>query len=165
MSVVAVKVNPTTIEIASDSILAYGWTQDKGSNTFSKLFQVNGLTIGTVGHASEITLMKIFCQTRKPKAANEDAILQFLAEFAEWQQDKTSDYGIKNAYIIVFKNKVFAADGFFVEEIITCEAIGAGGDFAKASLYLGKSATRSCYVASQLSVMCEPPIHTMSIQK
>jgi len=158
MSVVCCRIYPDSIEIASDSIIVTGWTQSKSNNDYSKLIQVNGMTIGSVGVCSESSMFQIFCKTHRPKEADADSMLDFLSEFLDWKKKKTDSYELTNQYIIVYKSKAFLAYGFFVDEIKTYEAIGAGMDYALASLYLGNTVDKSVQVACELSVYCEMPV-------
>ena len=76
MSVVAVKVTDDKIIIGADSIIAYGWTQEK--DKLAKLEEVNGMVIGSVGMAQEGALFRVFCRTRKPREATDEAIVDFI---------------------------------------------------------------------------------------
>lgn len=165
MSVVCVKVAKKAVEIASDSIMVQGWTQSKGNNSYAKLFSVNGMTIGSVGYAEEGSLMQVFCMTHQPEAATESAILQFLSAFSEWTYKSMNKRGIDNSYILVFQDKVFEIEGFFVQEITTFTAIGAGKDFALTALHLGHDVKKAVAIACELSVYCEPPIRYSVIKR
>ena len=115
MSIVCCKIQEKTIDIASDSISVNGFTQSKGGNNFSKLFQINELTIGSVGIAEETSLLRIYCKTRKPRINNEDAILDFMSEFADWKKKKTENYKLDNSYIFICNGKAFNIKNFFVD--------------------------------------------------
>ena len=165
MSVISCRVYDDKIEIASDSILVKGYTQNKSINSFSKLFEVNGMVIGSVGVAEESSLLRVFCSTRKPSSVSETDILLFLSEFSEWKRDKTGDHAIDNEYIFIFNKRAFCIESFFVEEINDYTAIGAGRDFALTSLYLGSGVCESIKVACELSIYCEAPIINKTINK
>lgn len=165
MSVVACRVTKDYIQIASDSIIVRGWTQAKGENGHGKLVQINDLIIGSVGSAQESSLFQLYCTTRKPAAATEAAILEFISDFAEWKRKKTSDFYLLNNYILVVDKKAFCIEKFFVEEIKTFQAIGAGMDFALASMKLGTSVETAVKTACELSAMCEEPIIQFEIKK
>ena len=163
MSVVACKILPDGYEIASDSISVRAWTQSKGENTkFSKLFEENDLVIGSVGYAEESSMLQIYCRTRKPTAATESALLEFMSEFSGWKKDKVGKSGLDNAYLVGFREKVFSINGWFIQEVIKYEAIGAGMDYALAALYLERSAFDAVKVACELSIFCEEPIQVIS---
>lgn len=163
MSVVACRILPDGYEIASDSITIRWATQSKGENTkFSKLFEVNGLVIGCVGSAEESSLLQMYCKTRQPAAANEQDLLEFMSEFANWKKTKVSKSDIDNHYLIGFEGKVFSIGGWFIQEVLKYEAIGAGMDYALAALYLGNSAHDAIKVACELSIFCEEPIQVIS---
>ena len=164
MSVVACKILPNGYEIASDSISIRAWTQSKArENTkFSKLFEVNDIVIGSVGYAEESSLLQIFCSTRKPSDASESAILEFMSEFSSWKKGKAEKSGLDNAYLVGFGGKVFSINGWFIQEVLKYEAIGAGMNFALAALYLDNSAKDAVKVACELSIFCEEPIQVIS---
>ena len=163
MSVVACKILPNGYEIASDSISVRAWTQSKGENTkFSKLFEINDIVIGSVGYAEESSLLQIFCSTRKPSDATESAILEFMSEFSSWKKGKAEKSGLDNAYLVGFDGKVFSINGWFIQEVLKYEAIGAGMSFALAALYLNNSAHDAVKVACELSIFCEEPIKVIS---
>lgn len=163
MSVVAVKVTDDKIIIGADSIIAYGWTQEK--DKLAKLEEVNGMVIGSVGMAQEGALFRVFCRTRKPREATDEAIVDFMSDFQDWLNDKTGESSVENGYIFVYDKKVFNIEGFYVKEVTDYAAIGAGMDFALAALYLGKTVKDSIKAACHLSVYCEEPINLIKINK
>lgn len=160
MSVVAVKITGKgKYEMAADSILVRGDTQSKGDRSYSsKIMKVNGMVIGASGKAKETTLLFVFCATRKPTAATIPAVLTFLAEFAEWKKKAIDTGDIENWYLIGFAGKVFHVNGWYVEEVRTHEAIGAGMDYALAALHLGHNVKSAVEVACDLSIYCERPV-------
>ena len=163
MSVVAVKVTNKKITIGADSIIAFGWTQEK--DKLAKLEEVNGMIIGSVGVAQEGALFRVFCRTRKQRAADVESIVDFMSDFQDWLKNKIDDSTIENGYILVFDKKVFNIEGFYVKEVIDYTAIGAGMDFALAALYLGNSVKDSIKAACHLSVYCEEPLNIFEIEK
>jgi len=163
MSVVAVKVTNKKITIGSDSIIAFGWTQEK--DKLAKLEEVNGMIIGSVGLAQEGALFRVFCRTRKPRAADVESIVDFMSDFQDWLKVKTDESNIGNNYILVFDKKVFSIEGFYVKEVTDYTAIGAGMDFALSALYLGNSVKESIKAACHLSVYCEEPINIYEVEK
>ena len=163
MSIVCCRVKEKVIEIAADSITVRGYTQEKGKDNYSKLCEVNGMIIGSVGLCSENGMLQIFASTRKPAAPSEDAILNFIAEFTEWKKKKTDKYELENHYIIAFEGKVFMINQFWVKEITSYEAIGAGMDYALSALYLGFDVTKAVEVACELSIYCEMPTHKLTM--
>lgn len=163
MSVVAVKVTNKKITIGADSIIAYGWTQEK--DKLAKLEEVNGMIIGSVGIAQEGALFRVFCRTRKPRSADVESIVDFMSDFQDWLKNKTDESNIENTYILVFDKKVFNIEGFYVKEVTDYTAIGAGMDFALSALYLGNSVKDSIKAACHLSVYCEEPINIFEVEK
>jgi len=164
MSIVAVKIDKDYIEIGSDSIIVSDATQDKGTNKYHKLLKISDdYIIGSVGLCEECSLFQLFCNTRKPEQSTELSILHFISDFAGWKNIKTQNYSIKNHFIIVFNNRVFRIQGFFVQEIVNFDAIGAGRDFALTALHLGHDVETAIEIACELSIYCEKPIKKFKV--
>ena len=157
MSIVCCRILKDKIEIASDSITVRGWTQSKGGK-LSKLFQENGLIVGAVGNADELALFNLFCKNHRPERSDESGIVGFLTEFCEWKNHKVDSKLLNNSYIIVCDGRAYCCEQFFVQEITTYQAIGAGMDFALAVLYLGHDVIAAVEAACELSVYCEKPV-------
>lgn len=159
MSVVVCLKTKSGYEIASDSIVTRGFTQTKGQTTdFSKLFEENGMVVGLVGLVEEGMLMRLYASTNRPSAPTERGILEFLSDFSDWKNKRTSNSSIENSYIIWFQGVAFATEQWLVQKVTNYQAIGAGMDFALASLYLGHSAVEAVETAIELSVFCESPV-------
>lgn len=165
MSVVCVKVSKKVIEMASDSIIVTGWTQNKSNNSYAKLASIDSMIVGSAGSLEESSLFQVFCMTNKPEASTESAILVFISLFSEWKSKKINKAGIENSYLIVFEGRAFEIEGFFVQEVTCFAAIGAGSDFALTALHLGHDVKKAVAIACDLSVYCEPPIRYISIKK
>ena len=163
MSVVAVKVTDDKIVIGADSIIAYGWTQEK--DKLAKLEEVNGMVIGSVGMAQEGALFRVFCRTRKPREATDEAIVDFMSDFQDWLNDKTGEPSIENGYIFVYDKKVFNIEGFYVKEVTDYAAIGAGMDFALTCLALGHNVEKAIEISCHFSIYCELPANIIEIDK
>ncbi|MDQ6961261.1 MAG: hypothetical protein Q9M28_01840 [Mariprofundaceae bacterium] len=161
MSVVCCKISEKTIEVAADSISIRGYTQSKGKDDYSKLVEINGMIVGCVGRAEESSLLQMFCATRTPESASEGAILTFFTEFMDWKKKRTEKYKTENRFIFVFTGKAFYVEGFFIREIKSYEAIGAGMNFGLSALYLGHSAAKAVETACELSIFCEQPIQIL----
>ena len=166
MSVVACRIKKNGFEMAADSIMVRYSTQSKGDRgNFSKIAEINGMQIGSVGYAEESSLFFLYCSTRKPAAATESAILEFLGDFSEWKHKKVGKYIGGNEYLFGFHGKVFHINGWQIEEVTTYEAIGAGMDYALAAMHLGHSAEDAVEVAIHLSIYCEAPVIKIRIEK
>jgi ATP-dependent protease HslVU (ClpYQ) peptidase subunit len=163
MSIVCCTVDDK-IRVASDSIIVWGYTQDKSKDKYSKLCQVNGMIIGSVGLCEESAMLQIYASTCKPVSATELSLLNFMADFAEWKKKKTDKYIIENDNIIAFDGKVFELNGLFVKEIINYSAIGAGRDYALATLYLGNDVETAVKTACELSIYCELPVKVYEME-
>lgn len=162
MSVVACKILENGYEMSSDSITVRGFTQSKGSNTnHAKLFEVNDIVIGGCGYAKETNLLRLFSETRSISAPTEYALLEFMGEFLDWKTKKTDEKTLENEYLIGCFGHVFGFNNWYISEIKTYESIGAGMNFALASLYLGHSTEEAVKTAIELSIYCENPIITI----
>ena len=157
MSVVCAKVYDDRIEIAADSIIVYGWSKETKGD-FSKLVKINEMIIGGTGNCDELSLLLHFAKTHKPETPTESGLLSFVAEFSKWKREYYNDSSIFNTYIVVFEEKVFRIEKFFVREIKSYTAIGAGEDFANAAMYLNHSPREAVKVACDLSCFVAEPI-------
>lgn len=109
--------------------------------------------------------MRLFAATHKPKTATCDDILTFMSEFSTWKNGRTSNAAIENVYLIGVQGKAFYVRRYHVEEILKFEAIGAGEEYALAALHLGHTPYDAVGVACELSVYCERPIRTLTIER
>lgn len=76
MSVVACKILENGFEMSADSISTRGSTQFKGDSAIiSKLYEVNGMVIGTAGYSDDCGLMRLFSETRNPSSSSEYGFL------------------------------------------------------------------------------------------
>ena len=163
MSVVAIKVEKNKIIIGADSILVNGNTQEK--DKMAKLFKNEWMVVGDVGEAQEGALFQIFSKTRKPRESSVEAITEYLFDFFTWKKEKTDSTELNNDYIIIFEQKAFLVEGFYVKEIKDYYAIGAGMDFALAALYLGSTVEEAIKTACHLSILCEEPVNIIEVKK
>ena len=165
MSVVACRINGDGIELSADSICVQGYTQEKTSGKFAKLFEVADMVIGGVGLASENVLMQVFALTHKPASPTEADMVVFLSEFSAWKKARTDKFDMENDFIFAFEGKAFRTNGFSIKEVMDYTAIGAGMDFALAALYLEHGTVKAVETACELSVYCERPVITKRVQR
>jgi ATP-dependent protease HslVU (ClpYQ) peptidase subunit len=157
MSVVAAKIYPGHYEMASDSISVLGYSQRKDSSK-SKLSEVNGIILGSVGASQERSLLEVFLRTHQPSESKDSAVLECFVEFASWKKKQIDVYPIDNHYLLGFGGKIWLIEGFYVAEVTNFHAIGAGADFATAALHLGHDVKKAVETAIELSIYCESPI-------
>lgn len=158
MSVVAVKVYPNKVVMAADSFVGFGWTSQLKDKDV-KIFRQNGMVVGCVGYAQSIALFKIYCRDRKPARDDEDAIIDFVAEFVKWAKDKVDSYIHESDFMIIYKHKAWLIDSsFYYKQITDYASMGAGQDMAQTALYLGKSPKEAVEAACELSIYCELPV-------
>ena len=167
MSVVAVKIYDNSIVMSADSIIIHGET-DKTPVGRGKIFEVNGMLIGTSGYAHEGIHMALFAENHTPLSMDEREITKWMHEFVMW---RTKEFGIDpkndylNSYLIAYKGKVFYCNAGYDGEVTDYFAIGAGEKYANAALYLGHSPAEAVKVACALSCYVDEPIVTKSIPK
>jgi hypothetical protein len=163
MSVIAGMVNDEHIVLASDSILVRGWTQEKPK--VGKLWQENGVCVASCGLARDEAMLRIFCKRNHPPEATEYGIVEFFGDFVEWAKKRDSGFSLDSSMLVAFGGKLFRMENFFVCEVETFAADGAGMDFALAALHLGKSPREAVEVACELSVYCELPVHEIVLRR
>ena len=167
MSVVAIKINKTEITIASDTqTTSNGHMKFDGSQNLQhicKLEKFGDIIIGSVGSAKTIQLMGMFLETNKLKTPEERELVRFFKEFESWLKKETGDNeGINNnAFIVVFKNKAFYFDSFYIREIIDYWAIGSGSIWALPTLEMGHSVETAVEMACKFDLYCSSPVKTI----
>jgi ATP-dependent protease HslVU (ClpYQ) peptidase subunit len=165
MTVVVAKKQNGQITFAADSIqvLGHGVIVTDRSIAVNKLFQHNGLTIGTTGSSGEGSLMFLFSRNHRPVAPTFEAVMDFLLEFDAWARGKDKSFSGHNEYLLAYDGELFRCftmlDVFKVEEF---DAIGAGADFAKTALHLNHSPYEAVEIACQLSVFCNLPVKELT---
>ncbi len=165
MSVVAVKVYDKEIIMSADSIIVHG-EADKTPVGRGKIFEVNGMLIGTSGFAAEGIHMALFAENHTPLDMNDRELTKYMHEFAEWRvKEFGTEKKIENQYILAYKGKAFYCSGGYIGEIKDFFSIGAGQYYATAALYLGHSPAESVKVACALSCYVDEPIVTKSIPR
>ncbi|KKN71757.1 hypothetical protein LCGC14_0418230 [marine sediment metagenome] len=164
MSIVVVKIEKNKLVIATDSFIGFGWgTQLKDKE--AKLFRQNGMIVGCVGYASDITWFRAYTKTRKLKGMQEEDVIEFMTDYIEWARKKFSDYKNQSSFIICQDGKaVFVTSDFYVKEIKDYRAMGAGQDFSLTAFHFGKSAKEAVEIACELSIYCEKPVNVMEMK-
>lgn len=167
MSVVAVKIYDKEIIMSADSIIVHG-EADKTPIGRGKIFEVNGMLIGTSGFAAEGIHMALFAENHTPLSMDDRELTKWMYEFIEWRSkefgiDRKNEY--QNQYLIAYKGKVFYCGAGYVGEVKDFFAIGAGQDYARSALYLGHSPAEAVKVACALSCYVDEPIVTKSIPR
>lgn len=163
MSVVAAKVLEDKVVMAADSILVKGCS--KRNSNFAKIAGINGMIVGGVGYAQEISLMWHYMQTHKPASPTEKDVLSFIVEFSQWKQGAVGNSQVENSYLLIYQGHLFEIEYMFVHEISDYIAIGAGEQFANAALYLGHTPREAVKVACDLSCYVSEPIIEYSMRK
>ena len=164
MSVVAVKVYEKEIIMAADSIIVRG--EDKMPVGRGKIFEVNGMLIGSSGFADEGIHMALFAENHTPLSMDDRELTKWMYEFMEWRNREFGvEKRVENQYLFAYKGKAFYYNAGFVGEVTDSFAIGAGQYYAEAALYLGHSPAEAVRVACALSCFVAEPIITKSLPK
>lgn len=165
MSVVAVKIYDKEIIMSADSIIVHGEV-DKTPVGRGKIFEVNGILIGTSGLASEGIHMALFAENHTPLSMDDRELTKYMHEFMEWRvKEFGTEKKLENQYLIAYKGKAFYCSFGYVGEVKDFFAIGAGQYYATAALYLGHSPAEAVKVACALSCYVDEPIVTKSIPR
>ncbi|MEL6778115.1 MAG: hypothetical protein AAFO06_12745 [Cyanobacteria bacterium J06597_16] len=165
MTVIAARKTDAAIIFAADSLISDGHVRSTDADIMhSKLFEQNGMIIGSTGYCHEGTLMELFSRNHKPLTPTRLGVMDFLVEFREWVRQKESGYKPSNGFLIAFEGKLFCVcGGIEVYEVREFETVGIGKDFAKAALYLGHTPKEAVDVACKLSVYCSEPITELTM--
>ena len=166
MTVIAARKTKGAIIFASDSILVAGYLKATEKEViYNKLFQQNGMVIGSTGTGYEGTMMELFSRNHQPVDSSRLAVIDFFVEFRDWIQKRDSDYALENDYLLAYDTKLFRTyGGLDIYEVPEFESIGAGEDFAKAALHLGHTPREAVEVACKLSIFCSEPISEITVE-
>lgn len=157
MSVITAKVYKDRIIMAADSIMCRGWSKQT-NHDFVKMEHINGMIIGGVGNAMEISLMWHYMDTHRPADATVKSVLNYVIEFSMWKNNQVGSPMVDNAYLMAYKGKLFYIEKMFIYEISDYKGIGAGEDFANAALYLGHTPKEAVETACALCCVVAEPI-------
>lgn len=173
MTVVAVKVNKKTIDIACDSQVTWGGHKmpindksDKQLSSSGKIVSVNDMVIGFSGDLSHASLLQIYCKTHKPKDATNDDVLNWFIEFKEWANKKAQiGFNDISLYIIlIYQKKAFAVFDFLeVYEIKKFDAIGSGMFIAIGAMECDADVEKAVQVAIKYQLGCGGEIIKKSV--
>ena len=173
MSVIAVRISKSKIEIAGDSQTTAGNnkyvkydTTDKHINAYGKIFQVNNMTFGCAGYVSDIGLLQIFAKTHKPKEMERDFIIDWLIEFKEWANSKAK-IGFNDlsftAFIISDKRVFKIYSWVDAHEVKSFDSLGSGQWLAMGAMEAGASVEDAVKVANKYDLYCSGEIHKLTL--
>ena len=164
MSVACVKLYDDTIVLGADSIMIYGYMQEK--NKDAKIRKINDYSgFASAGFAKEIEFFNIFCKTHQPSHNTIEGIIDYFFEFSNWKKKKIDDDKIENQYIFVYKGKSYSFYEYHVAEIKDFYAIGAGYQYATTALYLNHTVEQAIKISCSLSIYCEMPANIFEFHK
>ena len=120
------------------------------------------MIMGTAGSCSIGSLLREYLENHQPKTNTEHGWVALMADFTKHTSNLDSSLKpSENEFLVIWKNKAFFIHNFYVLEIKDYYAIGAGRDFAFASLYLNNDVKKAVEVACELSTFCEKPVKYM----
>lgn len=162
MSIIAVRKVNGQFEIAADSIDVWNGTFRKSGE--AKLWRVTPhLAVGSAGHSSIGTLMRVFIKHKLPRKNTLDGWLEFAKSF----RDHIKPYELKmedNSFLLVYRNTAWMLNGLHVSRVRRHEAVGAGRAYALAALHLGYSAREACEVACDHCIHCARPVKVLKVR-
>lgn len=167
MSVIAARKGNGRIEVACDSQTTRGdWMKEMRDT--GKIVQVNKrFAVGAVGYSEAGAMFRRYAKSHRPERNDEDAIADYMLDFYEWGDGKTSDVKRLNEeseYMLVLEDEIWTVHGFLVSRKREYAAIGSGMGEALAAMMLGKSAKEAVWVACQINLYCHEPVVTFSVK-
>lgn len=163
MSVVAVKIYDNSIVMSADSIILHG-EADKTPVGKGKIFDINGMLIGTAGYASEGVHLSLFAENHTPLAPTDRAFTEYMNEFKIW---RAAEFGAEkklfNQYLIAYKGKCFYVGDDYIGEVTDFFSIGYGHQYAEAALYLGHPPEEAIKVTCALCAFVDGPVVTKTM--
>lgn len=159
MSVIAVRKYEDRIVMASDLQTSWGDSKlvDVKNQMYldpAKIWQHNGVTVGSAGHVSGSTLFRVFTKTHRPGASTIEGLIDFLVEFTDWAKKKDSAFKLENHFLIVFEKKMYQCIDYDVQEIPEYNAVGSGMFLALGAMYKGSDPEEAIEVAKQFDLFC-----------
>ena len=179
MSVVVTVKTPQSIYIGSDSAVTYA-EESIIIRPWTKIDRVNGLIFGCCGNPDHGSLFRSFLQMEDcfPKESTKDEMFElaanfqaYLNEFGTGSQAKAGD--IQSQFHVVFQDKAWSLENFYVHEITSYDSIGCGADYARTALYLVdqkrftdpyNGAVSALDAACALNAFCEYPLTLYHVQ-
>jgi ATP-dependent protease HslVU (ClpYQ) peptidase subunit len=163
MSVAIVKIYNDKIVLGADSIITNGDRQRKEKKAKIRK-STESISFACAGYLRETELFNVYCKSHTPTRNDYESIIDFFYEFSGWLKKKIDDSSVNNQYIFVYDNKAYSFYDYNVEVIEDYYCIGAGEDFAYASMYYGKTVEESIKCACELSIYCELPCNIIEIK-
>ena len=158
MTVISVRKQKDHIELCADSQLSqWVWWKmtDESNNSimkdFSKIVQENGVTLWWTWLVEQILFLKHFLKTNIPEGSRISDIENYFLKFYEERKKKDENFEPENAYLFIFEGKIFHINCYYIYEVEERDSIGSWMFYARAALYLWKSAKEACEVAKELA--------------
>lgn len=169
MSVIAARIYKTKIVMASDLQTSWGDSKivDAKNQMYlepSKMWQHNGLVIGSAGHVSTSVLFRVFTKTHKPATPTVEALIDLVVEFVDWAKKKQTDFKLENHFLVIFEGKLFQILEYSVEEVKEYNAVGSGMFLALGAMYKGADPEEAVEVAKQFDLFCSGKTDVITVE-
>lgn len=164
MTVIAVRVHLTEVDIAVDSQTSYGefTVQRRTSLADSKMWEVGGLVIAFCGTSALGSILRRWTRQHTPDDADEAAITGYVDRFYRWRRDQFPDSGDIDdmSFVLVFKGAAWVIDGYSVSGVPVGGyfAHGSGLPVALGALYAGSDAMTAVAAACRHGPGCDLPV-------
>ena len=178
MSVIVVKNNEDSIELASDSQETYS-ESDMVTIDWCKIRKIDdSVYVGAVGNAHITNLFFAYIEKYPINHVNISIdLIEYFSQFYTWASEIISSTGnIENIseilgssqFIIIIKNDIWQFNNFYIRKIDKVNdymVIGSGSTPALVALELGLSVVEALEIACKNNIYCSTPINYINIQK
>lgn len=89
------------------------------------MFKENGLVVGSSGNLEQLLKFKAFCKTNTPAGERADDIESFMLKFYEAEKAKNAEFKPYNAYLIIYKKRIWCINEYSIYEVDKYDAIGS----------------------------------------
>lgn len=157
------------IVLGSDSQTTWGETKYSKSETTeikSKILKIeSNYAVACSGKCVEIGLFQRYCQRTKPKAANEDAIFDFMVDFHKWVIDRDKDFKFCSQYIMAYKGHIFTIIyGWEVHEHKKYVTGGSGKQCVGVAFSMGADVQKAIEMAIKHDLYCGGDVNLIEVE-
>jgi ATP-dependent protease HslVU (ClpYQ) peptidase subunit len=162
MTVAAVRKYKDKIIIAADSQTSWG-NVGKTLDTI-KIIQEENFIAACAGSGMDSDLFRAYLRTHKPKAANENDLVDLLSEFVDWKNKRTGQSDISLQTLFIMDSRIFTIWNCGVEERKgEFAAIGCGMFLALGAMEIGADPIKAVEVAIKHDLYCGGEVTSVEI--
>lgn len=164
MSVIAVRVTASQVEMAVDSEVSYGDIRVSRSTSIAdqKLWAVNGLMVAFVGTSSLGSILRRWTRDNVPEGGDEPSICRYVDAFHSWRRETYPDGGDigEVSFVLAFHGQAWIVDAYAVSAVPRGGyfADGAGMTVALGALFCGASVEDAARAACYHNGQCGLPV-------